>query len=95
MEDRILFDLEGLIKEKLKPRTMLGVEQTGQRVRTPASALPLPPAEPRVEPEATPRTQQTAQTSGQAQTTPPEQNDQRVDGSPVKNTRNYQRFVAV
>ena len=93
MEDRILFDLEGLIKEKLKPRTMLGVEQTGQRVRTPASALPLPPAEPRVEPEATPRTQQTTQTSGRAQTTAADKTAERVDGSPMKRTRNAERFL--
>jgi len=95
MTDGILFDLEGLIKEKLKPRTKLGVEQTGQRVRAPAADLPVPATEPKVIPEATPRTQQTEATKAEAQSTPPNQNDQRVDYSPVKNTRNYQRFVAV
>jgi hypothetical protein len=93
MQERILFDLEGKIREKFKLSTGLGLQGTGDRVSTPASNLPLPPAEPRVEPEATPRTQQTSQTAGRAQTTAANKTALRVDGSPMKNTRNAERFL--
>jgi hypothetical protein len=89
----ILFDLEGRIKEMFKPRTKLGLEQTGQRVRAPAADLPVPATVPSLQAEATPRTQQTEATKAQAQATPPNKNDLRVLGSPLRDTRNFERFV--
>ena len=89
----ILFDLEGRIKEMFKPRTKLGLEQTGQRVRAPAADLPVPATVPKVQAEATPRLEQTEPTKAQPQSTPPNQNDQRVDYTPMKRSRNYERFL--
>jgi hypothetical protein len=42
---------------------------------------------------ATPRTQQTEPTRAQAQTTPPNKNNMRVDYSPLKRTPNFERFI--
>lgn len=89
----ILFDLEGRIKEMFKPSTKLGLEQTGQRVRAPAADLPVPATVPRVQAEATPRLEQTEATKAQPQSTPPNKNDLRVDYSPLKNTRNFERLL--
>jgi hypothetical protein len=93
MKNNILFDLEGLIKEKFKPSTKLGLEQTGQRVRAPAPELPVPATVPSLQAEATPRLAQTEATKAQAQSTPPNKNDLRVDYSPLKKTTNFERFV--
>jgi hypothetical protein len=89
----ILFDLEGRIKEMFKPRTKLGLEQTGQRVRAPAADLPVPATVPKVQAEATPRLGQSEPTKAQPQATPPNKNDLRVDFSPLKHTTNFERFI--
>jgi hypothetical protein len=93
MSENILFDLEGRIKERLKPSTKLGLEQTGQRVRAPAAELPVPATVANVQAEATARLKQIAPTKAQDQSTPPNKNASRVDGSPLKGTVNFERFV--
>lgn len=93
MSENILFDLEGLIKERFKSSTKVGLEQTGQRVRAPAAELPVPATEPKVTPEATPRLQQTEPTKAQPQSTLSNKNNMRVDYSPLKSTVNFERFI--
>lgn len=91
--NNILFDLEGLIREKFKPSTKLGLEQTGQRVSAPAIDLPVPATTAKVQAEATPRLEQSEPTRAQPEATPPNKNDLRVDYSPLKDTRNFERFI--
>lgn len=93
MSENILFDLEGLIKERFKSSTKLGLEQTGQRVSAPAAELSVPATMPKVTPEATPRLQQTEPTKAQPQSTLSNKNNMRVDYSPLKSTVNFERFI--
>lgn len=93
MTEGILFDLEGLIKERFKSSTTVGLEQTGQRVRAPAAELPVPATVPRVQAELTPRLEQTEPTKAQPQSTLPNKNNMRVDYSPLKGTVNFERFI--